>query len=92
MAQSEIKLEVETTWVKGVSIFICRYIKSRWLLRKLCKLTVANIYLNGKVIEIKKLLKQGISQYKIAEKYNVSRSAILKINLNKTWKQSNKCQ
>lgn len=51
MAQSEIKLEVETTWVKGVSIFICRYIKSRWLLRKLCKLTVANIYLNGKLLK-----------------------------------------
>ena len=42
-----------------------------------------------KVREIKELLKQGISQYKIAKKYNVSRSAILKIHLNKTWKQSN---
>ena len=40
-----------------------------------------------KVREIKELLKQGISQYKIAKKYNVSRSAILKIHLNKTWKQ-----
>lgn len=40
-----------------------------------------------KVNEIKILLKNGVSQYKIAEKYNVSRSAILKINLNKTWKQ-----
>lgn len=40
---------------------------------------------NEKVIEIKNLLKQGISQYKIAKMYNVSRSAILKINLNKTW-------
>lgn len=39
-----------------------------------------------KVREIKELLKQGISQYKIAKKYNVSRSAILKIHLNKTWK------
>jgi len=38
------------------------------------------------VAEIKELLKQGISQYKIAEKYSVSRSAILKINLGKTWK------
>ncbi len=41
----------------------------------------------SKVCEIKELLKQGISQYKIATKYNVSRSAILKIHLNKTWKQ-----
>lgn len=40
-----------------------------------------------KVREIKELLKQGISQYKIAKKYNVSRSAILKIHLNKTWQQ-----
>lgn len=40
-----------------------------------------------KVCEIKELLKQGISQYKIATKYNVSRSTILKIHLNKTWKQ-----
>ena len=39
-----------------------------------------------KVREIKELLKQGISQYKIAKKYNVSRSAILKIHLNKMWK------
>ena len=39
-----------------------------------------------KVREIKEFLKQGISQYKIAKKYNVSRSAILKIHLNKTWK------
>ncbi len=41
----------------------------------------------SKVCEIKELLKQGISQYKIATKYNVSRSAILKIHLNKTWEQ-----
>ena len=39
-----------------------------------------------KVRKIKELLKQGISQYKIATKYNISRSAILKIQLNKTWK------
>jgi hypothetical protein len=37
------------------------------------------------VIEIKKLLASGLSQYKIAKTYNVSRSAILKIKLNKTW-------
>lgn len=41
----------------------------------------------SKVSEIKELLKNGVSQYKIAEKYNVSRSAILKIHLNKTWEQ-----
>lgn len=40
----------------------------------------------SKVREIRELLKQGISQYKIAAKYNVSRGAILKIHLNKTWK------
>lgn len=39
-----------------------------------------------KVTEIKELLKQSVSQYKIAEMYNISRSAILKINLGKTWK------
>ena len=34
---------------------------------------------------IKTMLKNGISQYKIAKKFNVSRSAILKIKLGKTW-------
>ena len=37
------------------------------------------------VIEIKKLLNNGISQYKISKMFNVSRSAILKIKLGKTW-------
>lgn len=37
------------------------------------------------VVEIKTMLKNGISQYKIAEKFNVSRSSILKIKLGKTW-------
>lgn len=49
MAQAEIKVEVKVTWVKDASIFVCRYIKSKWLLRKLCKLTVAKIYCNGKL-------------------------------------------
>jgi hypothetical protein len=49
MAQAEIKVEVKATWVKGASIFVCRYIKSKWLLRQLCKLTVAKIYCNGKL-------------------------------------------
>jgi len=39
-----------------------------------------------KVLDIKKLLKNGLSQSKIAEKFNVSRSCILKIHLGKTWK------
>jgi predicted XRE-type DNA-binding protein len=39
-----------------------------------------------KVIEIKKLLKSGdLSQYKIANLFNVSRSCVLKIHLCKTW-------
>jgi hypothetical protein len=38
-----------------------------------------------KVTIIKKLLKDGISQQKIANIFNVSRSAILKIHLGKTW-------
>lgn len=37
------------------------------------------------VLAIKTMLKNGISQYKIADKFNVSRSAILKIKLGKTW-------
>jgi len=40
---------------------------------------------DDKVSEIKQLLKSGVSQYKIAAKYGVSRSTILKIKLNKTW-------
>jgi len=38
-----------------------------------------------KVMQIKKMLKDGISQSKIGEIFNVSRSAILKIHLEKTW-------
>ena len=38
-----------------------------------------------KVKEIKILLSNKVSQYKIAELFNISRSAILKINLKQTW-------
>lgn len=41
---------------------------------------------NIDVLEIKEKLKSKVSQYKIAKEYNVSRSAILKIHLGKTWK------
>ncbi len=37
------------------------------------------------VIEIKQLLKKGLSQYKIAAIFNVSRSTILMIKLEKRW-------
>ena len=37
------------------------------------------------VIKIKELLKKKMSQQKIANIFGVSRSAILKINLKKTW-------
>ena len=37
------------------------------------------------VIQIKVMLRNGYSQQKIADKFNVSRSCILKINLGKTW-------
>jgi len=40
---------------------------------------------NSEVVEIKDLLKNGLSQQKIANKFNISRSAILKIHLGKTW-------
>ncbi len=39
----------------------------------------------GKVGEIKQLLNDNLSQYKIAKMFNVSRSCILKIHLGKTW-------
>jgi hypothetical protein len=39
-----------------------------------------------KAKEIKTLLNKGYSQYRIARLYKVSRSAILKIKLNLTWK------
>jgi hypothetical protein len=42
-----------------------------------------------KVREIKLLLKQGIYQRTIAEKFGVSRSCILSINLGKTWSYIN---
>lgn len=38
------------------------------------------------VIQIKVMLKNGYSQKRLADKFNVSRSCILKINLGKTWK------
>ena len=41
------------------------------------------------VLEIKKLLKQGLTQQKIASMFNVSRSAVLSIHLNRTWKYLN---
>ncbi len=40
---------------------------------------------NEKVFKIKSLLQTGLSQQKIADKFNVSRSCILKIHLKKTW-------
>ena len=44
--------------------------------------------LNEKQVkEIKVLLLKGLSQYKIAKLYNVSRSTILMIKLEKRWKQ-----
>lgn len=49
MAQTGIEVEVKVTWVVDAAIFVCRYIKSKWLLRQLCKLTVAKIYCNGKL-------------------------------------------
>jgi len=39
----------------------------------------------NQVFEIKEKLRNKISQYKIAKEYNVSRSAILKIHLGKSW-------
>lgn len=48
-----------------------------------------NILQEEQVIEIKKLLKTGLSQQKIAEKFNVSRSCILSINIGRTWKHTN---
>jgi hypothetical protein len=45
----------------------------------MCKLN------DEKAKQIKNLLEKGLSQYKIAEMFNVSRSAILKIKLKKTW-------
>jgi DNA-binding NarL/FixJ family response regulator len=40
---------------------------------------------SSKVLEIKTMLVNGLSQQKIANKFNVSRSCILKIHLGKTW-------
>jgi len=41
---------------------------------------------NNKVRKIRAMLKDGISQQKIANEFQISRGAILKINLGKTWK------
>jgi len=40
---------------------------------------------NEEVLLIRKLLKNKINQYYIAKMFKVSRSTILKINLNKMW-------
>jgi hypothetical protein len=49
MAQANIEIEIRVTWVCNAAIFVCRYLKAKWLLRKLCKLTAAKLYINGKL-------------------------------------------
>lgn len=46
----EIKMVIKTTWVKPVSIFICKYIKKKWALRLISKWPIAYIYANGKLV------------------------------------------
>lgn len=49
MAQVEdLKIEVRATWVKHITLFICRHVKKRWVLRLFLDFTIARLYVNGK--------------------------------------------
>lgn len=45
----EINVTVKTTWVKPIVLFICRYVKKKWILKLLRNLTVAKVYMNGRL-------------------------------------------
>jgi hypothetical protein len=51
----ELNIKIKTTWVKNASLFVCRYIKLKWLLRILARLTIAKVYCEGKLISKVKL-------------------------------------
>jgi hypothetical protein len=64
MKQPQIIIKV--TWARNASLFVCRYIKSKWLLRQLGKLTVAKIYRDGE-LKSKVKLNNYLNEY---ESYN----------------------
>lgn len=50
MAQEiDLKVEVKTTWVKPVALFICQHLKKKWMLSLLYNLTIARLYIDGKL-------------------------------------------
>lgn len=51
MKECGIEIRIKITFVQNLAVFACRYIKSKWLLNQLCKLTIAKIYCNGKLTE-----------------------------------------
>lgn len=56
MAQEcNIDVVVKTTWVKPVSLLICKYVKKRWVLKLVSNLTIARIYVKGRMQEKIKL-------------------------------------
>lgn len=51
MAKTEIEVELRTTWIKYFVIFLCKYVKSKFILSKLFKTTIAKVYINGSLNE-----------------------------------------
>lgn len=47
----EIVIKIKTTWVKGITIFICRYIKKKWVLNLFRRLIIVRIYANNKHVK-----------------------------------------
>ena len=43
-----VEIEVKSTWIKPIFVFVCKYIRSSWLLGKLSNFTLSKIYINGK--------------------------------------------
>lgn len=59
MANITVDIKIKTTLAFSVIVFVCKYIKSKWLLSKLSNFTIAKIYCNGKrngVIKLKDYL------------------------------------
>lgn len=51
----QIKIKVQTTWVKPVALFVCRHIKSKMVWRLLSRFTIARVYANGVLVSKIKL-------------------------------------
>ncbi len=49
MQEQQLGIKFKFTLVKWVALFVCRYIKSKFILNQLSKFTIVKIYCNGKI-------------------------------------------